>query len=74
MVAYTDTINGFGLLVAGLMVPILALISIGEGNVLAGLSEVLIIAPINLILLAMNLGLGQMPDQLSCPSRFYLLG
>ncbi len=37
MVAYTDTFNGFGLMVAGLMVPIIALISIGDGNVLEGL-------------------------------------
>ncbi len=40
MVAYTDTINGFGLLVAGLMVPILALLSIGDGNVLSGMRTV----------------------------------
>ncbi|GJM34579.1 MAG: solute:sodium symporter family transporter [Saprospiraceae bacterium] len=40
MVAYTDTINGFGLLVAGLMVPILALISIGEGNLFEGMQAV----------------------------------
>lgn len=40
MVAYTDTINGFGLLVAGLLVPILALLSIGEGNLFAGLGAV----------------------------------
>lgn len=40
MVAYTDTINGFGLLVAGLMVPILALLSIGEGNPFEGLGKV----------------------------------
>ncbi len=40
MVAYTDTINGFGLLVAGLLVPILALLSIGQGNILEGLGEV----------------------------------
>ncbi len=40
MVAYTDTINGFGLMVAGLMVPILALLSIGEGNMFEGLSMV----------------------------------
>lgn len=45
MVAYTDTINGFGLLVAGLMVPILALIGIGEGNPLEGLSAVFDHAP-----------------------------
>ncbi len=40
MVAYTDTINGFGLLVAGLMVPILALMAIGDGNPLEGLALV----------------------------------
>jgi SSS family solute:Na+ symporter len=40
MVAYTDTINGYGLLLAGLLVPILALWQIGEGNILAGLASV----------------------------------
>ncbi len=40
MVAYTDTINGFGLLIAGLLVPLLALLSIGDGNPLEGLSRV----------------------------------
>ncbi|PCJ94803.1 MAG: solute:sodium symporter family transporter [Flavobacteriaceae bacterium] len=40
MVAYTDTINGFGLLVAGLLVPILALLSIGDGNLFEGMSMV----------------------------------
>ncbi len=40
MVAYTDTINGFGLLVAGLLVPVLALWSIGDGNLADGLSMV----------------------------------
>ncbi len=40
MVAYTDTINGFGLLVAGLLVPLLALIGIGHGNPLAGMRTV----------------------------------
>ncbi|WP_297795430.1 solute:sodium symporter family transporter [uncultured Eudoraea sp.] len=40
MVAYTDTINGFGLLVAGLLVPVLALWSIGDGNLAAGISKV----------------------------------
>ncbi|MBT8314543.1 MAG: solute:sodium symporter family transporter [Maribacter sp.] len=40
MVAYTDTINGFGLLVAGLLVPILALLSIGENNLFQGLTTV----------------------------------
>ncbi|WP_339716221.1 solute:sodium symporter family transporter [uncultured Kriegella sp.] len=40
MVAYTDTINGFGLLVAGLLVPILALLSIGDGNLFEGMGMV----------------------------------
>jgi SSS family solute:Na+ symporter len=40
MVALTDTINGFGLLVAGLLVPILALLSIGDGNMFEGLGKV----------------------------------
>lgn len=45
MVAYTDTINGFGLLVAGLLVPILALLSIGEGNLFEGFGAVFNNAP-----------------------------
>ena len=40
MVAYTDTINGFGLLIAGLCVPVFALNGIGEGNVITGLKIV----------------------------------
>ena len=45
MVAYTDTINGYGLLIAGLLVPILALWSIGEGSVLEGMLKVYRHAP-----------------------------
>ncbi len=45
MVAYTDTINGFGLLLAGLLVPILALLDIGDGNPWAGLQSVFNAAP-----------------------------
>jgi len=45
MVAYTDTINGFGLLIAGLLVPILALYAIGEGNPISGLTKVYHHAP-----------------------------
>lgn len=40
MVAYSDTINAYGLLIAGLAVPILALIDIGEGNLVLGLTKV----------------------------------
>lgn len=45
MVVYTDTINGFGLLIAGLLVPILALYAIGDGNILGGLVTVFEHAP-----------------------------
>lgn len=45
MVAYTDTINGVGLLIAGLLVPAIALWDIGEGNILAGLTKVFEHAP-----------------------------
>ncbi len=39
-VAYSDTINGIGLFIGGLAVPILALLDIGNGNVFTGLSRV----------------------------------
>jgi SSS family solute:Na+ symporter len=45
MVAYTDTINGFGLLIAGLAVPLLALWDIGDGNIWEGLGAVYDNAP-----------------------------
>jgi len=45
MVAYTDTVNGFGLLIAGLSVPVIALWSIGDGNVWQGLVTVFNHAP-----------------------------
>lgn len=45
MVAYTDTINGFGLLLAGLAVPLLALWDIGDGDLWAGLESVFRNAP-----------------------------
>lgn len=38
-VAISDTINGIGFLIAGLMIPILALLMIGDGDFFAGLSE-----------------------------------
>lgn len=44
-VAYSDTINGYGLLFGGLMVPVLALIDIGDGNMIHGLSKVVEEAP-----------------------------
>lgn len=45
MVAYTDTINGYGLLIAGLAVPFLALWDIGGGNIFGGLAKVFEHAP-----------------------------
>lgn len=39
-VAYSDTINGIGLLVGGLLVPMLALYNIGDGSITEGLSKV----------------------------------
>ena len=45
MVAYTDTINGFGLLIAGLMIPVFALLDIGDGNMWEGMTKVFENAP-----------------------------
>ncbi|QWX82805.1 solute:sodium symporter family transporter [Cellulophaga sp. HaHaR_3_176] len=39
-VAISDTINGYGLLLGGLAIPIIALVSIGDGNPLDGLMKV----------------------------------
>ena len=44
-VAYSDTLNGIGLLFCGLLIPVLALWSIGDGNMLTGLTEVYEFAP-----------------------------
>lgn len=59
MVAYTDTINGFGLLVAGLLVPILALLSIGEGNPLEGLGKVFEHSPEKFNVVSSESGVGE---------------
>ena len=58
MVAYTDTLNGFGLLVAGLMVPILALLSIGDGNLFEGLGEVFRNSPEKFNVVSRESGIG----------------
>ena len=44
-VAVSDTINGYGLLIGGLLVPAIALWNIGDGNILAGLTKVFDHAP-----------------------------
>lgn len=59
MVAYTDTINGFGLLVAGLMVPTIALLDIGEGNVFEGIGAVFSNSPDKFNVISDEPGVGQ---------------
>lgn len=44
-VAYSDTINGYGLLIGGILIPVIALFSIGDGNILNGLTKVFEHAP-----------------------------
>ena len=44
-IAVTDTINGIGLLILGLLVPIMALSMIGDGNIWSGLTKVYEHAP-----------------------------
>ena len=44
-VAYSDTINGFGLLIGGLLIPFLALMAIGDNNIVDGLVKVYEYAP-----------------------------
>ncbi len=39
-VAISDTINGIGFLIAGLLIPVLALYMLGDGNILTGFNEV----------------------------------
>src|SRR5690606_8809116 len=39
-VAISDTVNGIGFLIAGILITVLALASVGEGNPLAGLATV----------------------------------
>ncbi len=45
MVAYTDTINGFGLLASGLLIPILALWDIGDSSLSLGISRLVETVP-----------------------------
>lgn len=44
-VMVSDTINGYGLLIGGLMVPVFALINIGDGNIFSGVARVYENAP-----------------------------
>lgn len=40
IMAIADTLNGIGLIIGGMMVPLFALAYVGDGNILAGLTEV----------------------------------
>lgn len=44
-VAFSDTINGYGLLLGGVLVPLIALFNIGDGNIVTGLTKVIEHAP-----------------------------
>ena len=44
-VAYSDSLNGIGLLLGGLLIPLIALYQIGEGDMFSGLSTVYHFAP-----------------------------
>ena len=59
MVAYTDTINGFGLLVAGLLVPIIAVVNIGDGNILKGTVEIFENSPEKFNVVSRESGFGE---------------
>jgi len=59
MVAYTDTINGFGLLVAGLAVPVIALLDIGDGSMFGGLVKVFERAPEKFNVVSQEVSIGK---------------
>ena len=44
-VAVSDTLNGIGLLIGGLAIPLLGLLSLGEGSIIAGLSHLISTKP-----------------------------
>jgi solute:Na+ symporter, SSS family len=44
-VALSDTINGIGLLAGGILIPVIALVAIGDGNPISGLTKVYENAP-----------------------------
>ena len=59
MIAYTDTINGFGLLIIGLLVPIIALYGIGNGHIIEGLVKVFDHAPEKFNVISKEASIGQ---------------
>lgn len=44
-VAISDTLNGIGLIIIGLLVPILGLIALGDGNMFSGMKEIATVHP-----------------------------
>lgn len=58
MVAYTDTINGYGLLIAGLSIPFFALWDIGDGNLITGLTKVFESAPTKFNVISHEISVG----------------
>ena len=60
MVAYTDAINGIGLLIAGLAIPFIALWDIGNGNIFSGMDTLYTYAPekFNVVSKEPSIGLG----------------
>ncbi|HAQ07550.1 MAG TPA: solute:sodium symporter family transporter [Bacillus bacterium] len=44
-VAISDTLNGIGLIIIGLLVPILGLIALGDGSVLSGMKQIATVNP-----------------------------
>ncbi|TCN22668.1 solute:sodium symporter family transporter [Mesobacillus foraminis] len=44
-VAVSDTLNGIGLLIVGILVPVLGFIALGEGNLISGMKEIAVNHP-----------------------------
>jgi len=53
-VAVSDTLNGIGLLIGGLAIPVLGLLSLGEGSIIAGISQLVNTEPQYLAVLAQS--------------------
>lgn len=44
-VAVSDTINGIGLLIGGLLIPVLGLLTLGDGNIISGFNKLIVTCP-----------------------------
>ncbi|MCF7568778.1 hypothetical protein L3X37_10435 [Sabulilitoribacter arenilitoris] len=74
MVAYTDTINGFGLVIAGLLVPVFALISIGYGNPIEGIKLVFENSPEKFNMISRETGIGEGARNAILPFEVLFMG